>query len=99
LHTGTFFCVTTTTLSTPRTPTDVKPPVRMALNAYSAKERTGHTSHFQLSRVYEETPPVVSKHERKCAYVCRTDLKQAAFWREHSDMTIVTRTAAAGHCV
>ena len=55
---------------------------------------------FSSVQSVRRDPPshVFSKHERKCAYVCRTDLKQAAFWREHSDMTIVTCTAAAGHC-
>lgn len=37
MRTGTFFCVTTATLSTPRTPTDVNPADRIALKAYSAR--------------------------------------------------------------
>lgn len=39
LLTGIFFCVTTTTLSLPLTPTDVSPPWEMALKAYSARKR------------------------------------------------------------
>ena len=35
--TGTFFCVTTHTLSSPRTPIDVSPHASTALNAYSAQ--------------------------------------------------------------
>jgi len=37
LHTGTFFCVTTTAESMPRTATDVIPAWFIALKAYSAK--------------------------------------------------------------
>jgi hypothetical protein len=35
-RTGIFFCVTTHTLSLPRTPMDVIPTLLIALNAYSA---------------------------------------------------------------
>ena len=38
LLTGTFFCVTTTALSFPRTATDVSPPWLIALKAYSIKK-------------------------------------------------------------
>lgn len=38
LLTGTFFCVTTTAQSFPRTATDVSPPWFIALKAYSEKE-------------------------------------------------------------
>ena len=41
VRTGIFFCVTTHTLSLPRTPMDVIPTDLIALNAYSVKAREG----------------------------------------------------------
>jgi hypothetical protein len=56
-RTGIFFCVTTTTLSFPRTPMDVTPTDLIALNAYSVsnkgrggeRKRGGESGHTQFA--------------------------------------------------
>ena len=98
VRTGIFFCVTTHTLSLPRTPMDVIPTDLIALNAYSARhgKRNGTSAN------------------RRCANACgapgsdggaseatgtrrRTDLVQATLGAEDGDVAVIPRAAAARH--
>ena len=98
VRTGIFFCVTTHTLSLPRTPMDVIPTDLIALNAYSARhgKRNGTSAN------------------RRCAHACgapgsdggaseatgtrrRTDLVQATLGAEDGDVAVIPRAAAARH--
>jgi hypothetical protein len=74
--TGIFFCVTITTLSSPRTPTDVIPELDIALKAYSVKKSV-------LLLILLKQARVLSNFEH-------TNLVEASFWRKDSNMTIIT---------
>lgn len=50
--TGTFFCVTTTAQSFPRTATDVRPPWFMALNAYSVGIKLSYLLEYVTHAIY-----------------------------------------------
>lgn len=85
LLTGTFFCVTTTAVSTPFRATEVRPPWLMALNAYSKSLqeigfkcellcRSKFTSTYQLDKDVLQ--------EKRLWYACRNLRYYLLTWRK-----------------
>ncbi len=82
LHTWTFFCVTKTTLSVPRTPIEVYPGASAALKVYSvdkqkacmrqAIDTPGHFTTHQSGRdgLQGRTPSVCDHSQRQTLYDC-----------------------------
>ena len=101
---GTFFCVTTATLSFPRTPMLVMPEDLTALKAYSASDQQCSVSslcllHAALSYMYILAHLEKYKSACKCPFCkrCRrlTNLEKASLGAEDGDVPIIASATAA----